>query len=109
MGARQQLWGEAIYFDATYFRNDFRDLIVFDFNTFSLENVGRARSSGVELTRRARKLPHRRRIPIIMFSAGNCETEAWSAGVDAFLRKPDEILSVAETVSRLVDVKTPIS
>jgi vitamin B12 transporter len=50
VGARQQLWGEALYFDATYFRNDFRDLIVFDFNTFSLENVGRARSSGVELT-----------------------------------------------------------
>lgn len=49
-GARQQIWEDAIYFDATYFRNDFRDLIVFDFNTFALENVGRARSSGVELT-----------------------------------------------------------
>ncbi len=49
-GARQQIWGEALYFDATYFRNDFRDLIIFDFNTFSLANVGRARSSGVELT-----------------------------------------------------------
>lgn len=50
IGARQQIWEDAIYFDATYFRNDFRDLIVFDFNTFSLENVGRSRSSGVELT-----------------------------------------------------------
>jgi vitamin B12 transporter len=26
------------------------DLIIFDFNTFSLQNVGRARSSGLELT-----------------------------------------------------------
>jgi vitamin B12 transporter len=50
VGARQQIWEDAIYFDATYFRNDFQDLIVFDFNTFSLANVGRARSSGVELT-----------------------------------------------------------
>jgi vitamin B12 transporter len=50
VGARQQIWGEALSFDATYFRNDFRDLIVFDFNTFALDNVGRARSSGVELT-----------------------------------------------------------
>ncbi len=49
IGARQQIWGDALYFDATYFRNDFRDLIIFDFNTFSLANVGRARSSGVEL------------------------------------------------------------
>lgn len=50
LGVRQQIWEEAIYFDATYFRNDFQDLIIFDFNTFTLENVGRARSSGVELT-----------------------------------------------------------
>jgi len=49
IGARQNIWGEALYVDATYFRNDFRDLIIFDFNTFSLQNVGRARSSGVEL------------------------------------------------------------
>ena len=49
VGARQQIWEDAIYVDATYFRNDFRDLIVFDFNTFSLQNVGTARSSGVEL------------------------------------------------------------
>jgi vitamin B12 transporter len=49
VGARQQIWGDALYFDATYFRNDFRDLIIFDFNTFSLNNVGRSRSSGVEL------------------------------------------------------------
>ena len=43
VGARQQIWGDAIYVDATYFRNDFVDLIIFDFNTFSLQNVGRAR------------------------------------------------------------------
>ncbi|MCC9627561.1 TonB-dependent receptor [Blastopirellula sp. JC732] len=35
--------------DVTYYRNDFEDLIAFDFATFSLENIGRARSSGVEV------------------------------------------------------------
>jgi len=47
VGARQQIWGDSLYFDATYYRNDFRDLIVFDFTRLSMENVGRARSSGV--------------------------------------------------------------
>lgn len=50
VGWQQRLLGGQLLFDATYFRNDFVDLIVFDFNTFSLQNVGRARSSGVELT-----------------------------------------------------------
>ncbi|UUO05553.1 TonB-dependent receptor [Blastopirellula sp. J2-11] len=35
--------------DVTYFRNDFQDLIAFDFNTFMLENIGTARSTGVEV------------------------------------------------------------
>lgn len=64
-------------------------------------------TSGLELARRARKIPHRRRTPVIMLSAGDCETEAWSAGVDAFLRKPDEVLSVTETIARLIDIKMP--
>ncbi len=50
VGWQQKLWGDSLVVDATYFRNDFIDLIVFDFNTFSLQNVGRARSHGVELT-----------------------------------------------------------
>lgn len=35
--------------DVTYYRNDFTDLITFDTGTFMLENIGRARSSGVEV------------------------------------------------------------
>lgn len=50
VGATQRFFEDQFSIDATYFRNDFEDLIVFDFNTFSLENVGRARASGVELT-----------------------------------------------------------
>lgn len=51
-GITQRLLDNRLTVDATYFRNDFEDLIVFDFNTFSLENIGRARASGVEITGR---------------------------------------------------------
>jgi two-component system, chemotaxis family, chemotaxis protein CheY len=60
------------------------------------------RVNGVELIRRVRQLPHRRRTPVIMFSAGDVEAEAWRAGADAFLRKPDDIKAVANTVKRLL-------
>ena len=49
VGLRQQL-GEYAWVDATYFRTDYDNLIVFDFNTFASQNIGQARASGVELT-----------------------------------------------------------
>jgi CheY-like chemotaxis protein len=58
--------------------------------------------SGVELIGRARRLPHRKRTPIIMFSAGDVATEAWKAGADAVLRKPDDIGGLAAMVKRLL-------
>jgi vitamin B12 transporter len=50
VGVEQKYFDGLIVTDLTFFRNDFRDLIVFDLQTYSLENVGRARSSGVELS-----------------------------------------------------------
>ncbi len=50
IGATQRLFDKRVSVDATYFRNDFTDLVDFNFNTFLLENIGRARTSGVELT-----------------------------------------------------------
>lgn len=50
IGVQQEMCDGRVTVDCTYFRNDLVDLIVFDFNTFSLQNVGRARTSGVELT-----------------------------------------------------------
>ncbi|MDQ3918357.1 MAG: response regulator [Acidobacteriota bacterium] len=58
--------------------------------------------SGIELIRRARQLPHRRHTPVIMLSAGDVETEAWKAGANAFLRKPDDIGGLAAMVKRLL-------
>jgi CheY-like chemotaxis protein len=74
------------------------DLLIFDND---LPGV-----SGLELVLQARSRAHRRRTPIIMLSASDCEAEAWRAGVDAFLRKPENILIVADTVARLLNVKT---
>jgi CheY-like chemotaxis protein len=58
--------------------------------------------SGLELTRRARQISHRRRTPIIMLSASDCEREAWRAGVDAFLRKPEQMLELTATIKRIL-------
>ena len=60
--------------------------------------------SGLELTNLARSLPHRRATPIIIFSATNRETAARDAGADAFLRKPQDILALVPTITRLLDV-----
>lgn len=58
--------------------------------------------NGLELAQRARRLSHRRRTPIIMLSATDCEREAWRAGVSAFLRKPEDVLKITETIARLL-------
>lgn len=63
--------------------------------------------SGLDLVKRTRKMTHRRRTPIVMLSGTDCETEAWRAGVDAFLTKPEQVNDLPSTISRLlkVDVK----
>jgi CheY-like chemotaxis protein/tetratricopeptide (TPR) repeat protein len=58
--------------------------------------------SGLELVLRAKSIAHRRNTPIIMLSGDDIEKEAWRAGVDDFLRKPD---AVDELVSRITRVR----
>jgi CheY-like chemotaxis protein/tetratricopeptide (TPR) repeat protein len=58
--------------------------------------------SGIELTRRARQLSHRRQTPIIIFSASRVEMTAQRAGANAFLRKPDDVNVVAKTIAGLL-------
>lgn len=57
------------------------------------------RVNGIELVRRARQMAHRKRTPIIMLSATDCERDAWRAGVTAFLRKPEDVLKLAGTIA----------
>jgi hypothetical protein len=39
-----------------------------------------------------------------MLSGNDCETEAWRAGVDAFLKKPQQVGDLPSTISRLLKV-----
>ena len=58
--------------------------------------------NGLELVRHARRLSHRERTPIIMLSASEGAVEAREAGADAFLRKPQDVGLLVETVRRLL-------
>lgn len=58
--------------------------------------------SGLELVLRVRTMIHRRNLPIIMLSEDDVEKEAWRAGVDAFLRKPEAANRLAATIERLI-------
>ena len=71
------------------------DLLITDNN---LPHVG-----GVEIVRYARTLPHLRHLPVIMFTASECREGAREAGVDAYLRKPDDLGKLIETAARLLD------
>jgi CheY-like chemotaxis protein len=70
------------------------DLLIFDFALPGLD--------GVELARLARLLPRAASTPIIMFTACEVEREARRAGVDAYLRKPRGVYSLARTAALLV-------
>jgi two-component system chemotaxis response regulator CheY len=70
------------------------DLMIFDSD---LPGLG-----GLELVRRARNMARWRSTPIIMLSGDDCEKEAWRAGVDAFLRKPEAIDQVSSTITRVL-------
>jgi two-component system chemotaxis response regulator CheY len=58
--------------------------------------------SGLELLGRARRLPHRQQVPIVMLSASDEWREARRAGASAFLRKPEDVHALTETVARLL-------
>lgn len=57
---------------------------------------------GLKLIRRARALPHRRHTPIIAFTSGPLRAEALDAGADEFLKKPEGVHAVRETVALLL-------
>ncbi|HEX8161918.1 MAG TPA: response regulator [Pyrinomonadaceae bacterium] len=57
---------------------------------------------GLALVRRARQLAHRRGTPIIVISLEDCAGEAVRAGADAFLRKPNNLIGLVDTIRRLL-------
>jgi CheY-like chemotaxis protein len=70
------------------------DVLIFDNN---LPNT-----NGMELIRRTRALVHRQQTPIIMLSGDEVEMQTRRAGANAFLRKPEDVPVIAETVARLL-------
>ena len=80
---------EKISGDADY------DVLLFDYD---LPGV-----NGLELVRRARKLPHRLQTPIVVLSATPVESEAREAGADVFLQKPRGVSLLVEKINRLLE------
>ena len=58
--------------------------------------------NGLEVMEQVRTMPHRRYMPIVMMSGTLCDAEARKAGANAFLRKPQDIGLLAETINRLL-------
>lgn len=58
--------------------------------------------NGLELVHRARTLAHRSKTLIAVISANAVEAEAREAGADAFLSKPQDLLSLPDTIKRLL-------
>ena len=59
-------------------------------------------TNGIELIRRTRALAHRQQTPIIMLSGDDVEMQARRSGANAFLRKPEDMPTLAETIARLL-------
>ena len=57
---------------------------------------------GIALASHARALAHRRLTPIVMLSATERRSDARAAGVDIFLKKPEDMKSLVETIKRLL-------
>ena len=70
------------------------DLLILDFRLPGLD--------GLELARRARAMPRAVPTPIIMFTDSEVERDARRAGVDAYLRKPRGVYSLARTAAGLL-------
>lgn len=58
--------------------------------------------TGLELIRHIRRIPHRQRMPIILISLEDLTEEAREAGADAFLRKPNNLIELVDTIRRLL-------
>lgn len=84
--ALEKLAGAALY-----------DVLIFDNSLPGL--------SGLELIRHARTLTHRRRTPIILFSASESARAALRAGADVFLRKPEDVSTIIRTIKGLVGMR----
>jgi hypothetical protein len=55
------------------------------------------------LARYARRLERQAGMPVVMFSGSDCGKAAYRAGVNVFLRKPEDIGRLFESVRELTE------
>ena len=96
---RGEGWGVSTYTDGLAALAAIEGGTVYDLMIIDKQLPG---ADGLDLVCRARELPHRQQVPVIMLSAGDFEREARRAGASAFLRKPEEMHALAETIARLL-------
>jgi CheY-like chemotaxis protein/tetratricopeptide (TPR) repeat protein len=77
------------------FGEDDYDLLLVDYH---LPGV-----NGLELIDRARELDHRCDVPMVVLAGSPVEAAVREAGADAFLRKPQDMSSLVETINRLLE------
>ena len=58
--------------------------------------------AGLEVARAARAIKECRRTPIILVALEDCADEARAAGASEFMRKPHNLLTLADSVRRLL-------
>jgi CheY-like chemotaxis protein len=59
--------------------------------------------AGLEVMRAARAIKESKRTPIILVSLEDCADEARASGASEFLRKPHNLLTLADAVRRLLN------
>lgn len=95
IGVEQQILGGKVLLGATYFYNDYKDLINFDFLQ-GYKNIGKAESKGAELLIRASPFDN------ILFNATYTRTEAKDKDTDTYLlRRPKDKFSATLNYSFL--------
>ena len=90
-----QHFGEGIGALEELASNSHYDLLLVDFELPGLD--------GLELVRKVRGMVHRESITIVMMSGALDRITTIEAGADAFLRKPQDIGWLVETVNRLIE------
>jgi DNA-binding response OmpR family regulator len=71
------------------------------FDLLLLDNEWR-NFKGLDMVKQIRRIPHRKGMPIILISLEDLAEEAREAGADAFLRKPNNLLELVDTIRRLL-------
>ena len=60
-------------------------------------------ANGLEIIKCARELDHRCATPMVVLAASPVEAAAREAGADVFLRKPQGVTSLVETINRFLE------